>query len=732
MANENPTDKSFADTLYDEITAVIGGNNPNQFFCMGLPGTLIDPDEYSYDVDNHEPKPAHVKANESKLVNKLFDACLMTASDNGRHLYTQYRTALNMLMPKMNGKLFEAKTKLRNALMTPYPYNFGDGSTDVLTLEQVFYKLYGEYVEAKQRWSTLKLNKKSELAEKYPEPTADNYAKRQDEYLDWYGNVAESEELVVQEKLGKVLNVFSPGDMEIINGILESGVGRELTEARNALDSVEELNPDGGTVFPVNLYPQDWFKLLDTSFTPVDLLESPAALSQQLHTLEMQRSNINLNINKLLQAIPDDNNVKDLQEKYEACEKAYNDSFGDYIKGNTEFTMDMFKTAIDVIASKTDNPNGKAEDIISPSTQKRIFGVENEKLKEAIDTLSNGMTACLTAQNELVQSSKAATDSALEWCTAKNKLQLKALLEPLKQQQDDINNEIATLKEKFSLASVIHPDETENADGHADKSDNSTVAPNNVPDRFTQIIINKKLSSANTKSSRDSHASQSSVGVSFFFGGYSSNQSHQDSASAEMSDSSDVEVQIGMSVAKVQIEREWFNPGIFLLTADMYNTSSQKISPLETSTDDLQKRFDSMNECVFPCYPVSFVIAKDVTIKFSSQTAMSSSFAKSVEDHSSKGGGFFIFGGSSSSSSSSAESNSTAASTAHSVTVKFTSPQIIGYYLETVPPDKSSHISSAVTRSDDDFISVFEFIETFKKMLDDHNEKYGQKKLIEA
>lgn len=733
MANENPTDKSFADTLYDEITAVIGGNNPNQFFCMGLPGTLIDPDEYSYDVDNHEPKPAHVKANESKLVNKLYDACLMTASDNGRHLYTQYRTALNMLMPKMNGKLFEAKTKLRNALMTPYPYNFGDGSTDVLTLEQVFYKLYGEYVEAKQRWSTLKLNKKSELAEKYPEATADNYSKRRDEYLDWYGNVAESEELVVQEKLGKVLNVFSPGDMEIINGILESGVGRELTEARNALESVEELDPDGGTVFPVNLYPQDWFKLLDTSFTPVDLLESPAALSQQLRTLEMQRSNINLNINKLLQAIPDDEKVKELQENYKACEEAYNESFKNYIDKDINVTIDTFKTAIDVIASKTDNPKGEAKDIIPPSTQKRIFGdLEPDILKNLMDGLSKGMTDCLTAQNKLVNSSKAATDSALKWCTDNNKLQLKALLEPLKQQQDDINNEIAALKEKISLASVIHPDETEGEDGKADKSDASTVAPNNVPDRFTQIIITTKLSSANTKSSMDSHASQSSVGVSFFFGGYSSNQSHQDSASAEMSESSDVEVQIGMSVAKVQIEREWFNPGVFLLTADMYNTSSQKISPLETGTGDLQKRFDSMNECVFPCYPVSFVVAKDVTIKFSSQTAMSSSFAKSVEDHSSKGGGFFIFGGSSSSSSSSAESNSTAASTAHSVTVKFTSPQIIGYYLETVPPDKSSHISSAVTRSDDDFISVFEFIETFKKMLDDHNEKYEKKKLIEA
>lgn len=189
-------------------------------------------------------------------------------------------------------------------------------------MEQVFYKLYNEYVIAKQNWITLKLNKKSELAERYPDNTAEDYAKRQDEYLDWYGNVAEAQELVVKEKLGQVLNIFSPGDMEIINGILDSGVGRELTEARNVLDNVEELNPDGGSVFPVTLYPQDWFDLLDTSFTPVDLLESPAALSQQLHTLEMQRSNINLRINKLLEAIPEEQVVNDLQEAYKDCEKS--------------------------------------------------------------------------------------------------------------------------------------------------------------------------------------------------------------------------------------------------------------------------------------------------------------------------------------------------------------------------------------------------------------------------
>lgn len=110
---------SFADQLYDKITSVIGGNNPNQFFCMSLPGMQIDKNLYSYDIENNQPKPPLVEANESKLVNRLFDACKMTGSDNGRHLQTQYKSALDMLTPQLNGKLFDAKSKLRKVLMTP-------------------------------------------------------------------------------------------------------------------------------------------------------------------------------------------------------------------------------------------------------------------------------------------------------------------------------------------------------------------------------------------------------------------------------------------------------------------------------------------------------------------------------------------------------------------------------------------------------------------------------------
>ena len=55
-----------------------------------------------------------------------------------------------MLTLKLNGKLFYAKSKISDILMTLYPYHFEDVSFGVLTLEQVFYKQYIEYATAKE------------------------------------------------------------------------------------------------------------------------------------------------------------------------------------------------------------------------------------------------------------------------------------------------------------------------------------------------------------------------------------------------------------------------------------------------------------------------------------------------------------------------------------------------------------------------------------------------------
>lgn len=627
---KNSSNSSFLENIYEKITAVIGGDNPDQYFCMNFPGTIINPEVSKY--DQKKGKPEHIEANESKLVNKLFDPCFITASDNGRKLQNQYRTALNMLSPKFNRDLFEMKIRLREVLMTPYEYDFGDGTNNTMTLEQVFYRLYNEYVTAKTEWNQMQIDKKAELKRNIIDPN-----ERNDAYLEWYGLVAESEKVKLEEKLGKVLNVFSPGDMNIINAILNCGVGGELESARVAMDMVERLSPDGGYVYPVNLQPSNWYELLDTSFTGVDFLESPAALSQKLKNLQMQRNNIILNINKLTATIPDRTEVLDLRKAYEDSEK---------------------------------------------------------KLQELVNKC---------------------TDTALNWCEENNKLQLKKLLEPLKTQLDSINIEIEELKEKIAISKAVLVNEQQ--DNMAD------IMPNKETEGFKQIIITSDMSAVNTKSSKGSSASNSSCGAAFFLGGYSSNKAHQEAIENFMSSEIKTSIQISMNLAKVQTELDWFDPGVFLLTNSMYNFSENKISPdISTSftgnnMDDVQKCFEEMTKYTFPFYPVAYVIAKDVVIRFSCEAGMSPAFTKTIEDHVAQGGGLLIFSGNNSSASHSSQSAAMVNSTADSVTVCFTAPQILGYYMQATPADKSEHINST---SDND-MSIISFVSKFKEMIEDFN-----------
>ncbi|MDW3777861.1 hypothetical protein QWU01_13710 [Kluyvera cryocrescens] len=704
---------SFADQLYDKITSVIGGNNPNQFFCMSLPGMQIDKNLYSYDIENNQPKPPLVEANESKLVNRLFDACKMTGSDNGRHLQTQYKSALDMLTPQLNGKLFDAKSKLRKVLMTPYPYNFGEGLTTGFTLQQVFYRLYGDYVDAKQVWAKVQLEKKIELDAKYPGETKDSNRNKQNDYLDWYETTAESQLLKVQEKLGKVLNVFSPGDMEIITGILDSGAGREIAEARQTLANVQKLNPDGGYVYPVTLYPENWFNLLDTSFTPIDLLESPTALAQQLSVLMVQRSNLAMTIDSFLNILPDPAMLTDLKAKQENAEKALQEAKDAVAKVYSDITSDTLKLVIDVIGRSNDKDKGTA----LAGTTSRILNIDPDKAKNIITALAGNASRCMKAQDDLIAAAQNATDRALEYFQQKNLLQYKQMLLPLQTQLARTESDIADIRQQIGLSTVMQ---------QANKpKDGSDVTPNVVPDRFAQVLIESTMASVRQSSSNATSASASSSHSSFFFGGYSSSRSHRESVDSSQSETSNIKIQIGMSIAKVGIGREWFNPGVFLLTKDMYNTSSKKISPNSKGKPFQKERFDAMNDCAFPCFPVAFIIARDVTIKFSSDTSMSNSFAQSVEDHSSSGGGFFIFGGNSSSSSNSSRSNSCATSSANSVTVRFTSPQILGYYLEATPADESVTLSE-VRSGNSDYISILDFIKNFQIMLDDYNSTYNR------
>ena len=98
--------------------------------------------------------------------------------------------------------------------------------------------------------------------------------------------------------------------MKIIEGILDSCSGDELEEACENIQNERKSNPNGGDIYPVSLTPENWFELLDHSFTGIDLLDSPEVLSQKMFLLANQRLTLVAQANSITGAIPDDVEIK--------------------------------------------------------------------------------------------------------------------------------------------------------------------------------------------------------------------------------------------------------------------------------------------------------------------------------------------------------------------------------------------------------------------------------------
>lgn len=180
-----------------------------------------------------------------------------------------------------------------------------------------------------------------------------------------------------------------------------------------------------------------------------------------------------------------------------------------------------------------------------------------------------------------------------------------------------------------------------------------------------------------------------------------------------------------MNVAKVGIEREWFNPGIFVLTKDMFNVSTSRVSPIKDYSDITEERLSDMSRgYILPCYPVAMLVAKDISIQVAASEQLSDTFSATMEEHASHGGGFLLFSGAKSSSTSFSSAGIHTSSTEKSFNIKITTPQIIGYYLQATPADKSTIIDEI---SDEEtaagFVTISKFVEDYKKLLQAMNKK---------
>ena len=225
---------------------------------------------------------------------------------------------------------------------------------------------------------------------------------------------------------------------------------------------------------------------------------------------------------------------------------------------------------------------------------------------------------------------------------------------------------------------------------------------------FMDVVIKSTEVEESAKTLEEDSASQFGWNVNgWFFSAGGQHSSAQATTEAETSLFSQ-SIEIGLRVAKVTFDRGgWFNPQIFKMSHAFYRLANLKAT---TDLDELTKdkviaaaadpkdptaevaellKDSAGNRSLLPAYPVGMVIAKDITIKIKQDASQSKNTRTVLENSNAAGGGFFGFSCNYASSSSSTADSAFSGQQGDYFYIRIPGPQILGYYLQFVPPDKA-------------------------------------------
>jgi hypothetical protein len=249
---------------------------------------------------------------------------------------------------------------------------------------------------------------------------------------------------------------------------------------------------------------------------------------------------------------------------------------------------------------------------------------------------------------------------------------------------DQITERVEELKSSLAPKYELLPQSAEDAE---------------IDSMFTDIVIKTSELSSTSTAKSDSSASKSNWNVNGWFASAGGNSNTSQATATAQSELFSQDIEIGFRVAKVSFDRGgWFNPSIFKASESFYRLDKnmaagagftvKEIQGTTFNQEEKNKKLDR-TKSKFPAFPVAMAIAKDITIKVTTQSDVSSSVKTLMDSSSSSGGGFFGFSASSSSSSSSSSDSAFHGKTDNAYYIRIPGPQVIGYFLELLPEDKS-------------------------------------------
>ncbi len=293
---------------------------------------------------------------------------------------------------------------------------------------------------------------------------------------------------------------------------------------------------------------------------------------------------------------------------------------------------------------------------------------------------------------------------------------IQSYLDPITKQIEVFNEKISELQKQLSLSSCIESN-----------TKNVPLPTSVVPQGFTNIVIDSDMESIEKQTEYTVSNSTYRQGANYLFNSVSTQKSSTDIFSSELFKT--CKIHIGMNIAKVGIEREWFNPGVFALTRDMFKLGTAMISPASDNYDGVtEQRLQDMRKCIFPCYPIAMIIARDITITFEFTGKEKKDIMteyRAIEKQASSGRGFLIFQNATENSFSQ-QTNTSTQIHENTVTVRIDSTQLIGYFLEATKADQSIPFESMSNemRENEQVSSISEFVETYKSILKEKSPSY--------
>lgn len=656
--------KAIIDQIYEKLMQLFGESN--QAFCMEFPGRVLNSSLYTYETNSifsNLEKPQPVIEEEFRLSDDLFDVGHISGGPNGSKLSSTYATALNILVPVYEGagSFNEDMEKTRNWLMEQ-TQEVIDGKA--LSRIELFQILYKKYLDARTEWEQTKITKLNAAK------NSTDKAKTLEEYSYWLANetvVKEAEiealyaDVITRGYYHKILSLMSYLDISNEGETLEKAKSQMRSSAMGSLDESQ-------TIYPVQFQPNNWFVALSTDFTPEDLLLNPDYLEdklfqkqQELSDLEMQRVSLSAS------HTGDEDKLKAEVDKAQSdLDNVQSEMIKNFSDGAI-FAVQLY------FNHKSDSPSKESD-----------YQNKSGLTQQEWDTIKTLQNTCVENQQILISSARSLSNLQMKLAECEATDTKQALI-TINSKITALNDEIQNLKN-----TLLNAQNKSNTPSGTD--DKTNLLPTRKPNvgNFMQVTMDFKSSEVSTKSSLSSGSSNTSWSVDLLFGsaGGGSSNSYSNFDSSNMS--SDDELNIGFNAAKVTIDRGgWFSPNVFKLASNMYMIDQNStISTGFDATNFLSispAELDKINEALFPAFPIAFVIAKDITIKFKANSQKSTEVKNILDKNSSIGGGFFCFSASHSESSHDTSEAYYHSVDSDSVTIKIPGAQILGWFLEPIP-----------------------------------------------